>query len=139
MQKFIYCLLTICFVLPATAMAECEVRFEWTPQGVNNKIAGYMIFCREEGQAYDYSSPVWEGDNTFQKCRIDGLDKSKTYFFVIRAVDREDNQSYDSPEVEYSYNLVSDAGLGGLGEDVDISSSTSFSSCFIQTLSGSTK
>jgi hypothetical protein len=93
-----------------------------------------MIFCREKGKKYDYDDPIWEGDETFNQCTIDGLDKSKTYFFVIRSVDRHDNQSSDSPEVEYSYNRRSDAGLGSLGEDVGIRSSNSFSSCFLQTL-----
>ncbi|MGD9007858.1 MAG: hypothetical protein PVG41_08050, partial [Desulfobacteraceae bacterium] len=72
-----------------------------------------MIFCRESGKDYDYEVPIWEGDNTFLQCTIDGLDESKTYYFVIRAVDRNDNQSYDSPEVEFSYNSRSGDGAGG--------------------------
>jgi hypothetical protein len=142
MQKFIFCLLTIYVALPTIAIAECEVKFRWTPQENTDKVAGYMIFCRERGKDYDYNAPVWEGDNTFLQCTIDGLDESKTYFFVIRAVDRYDNQSYDSPEVEYTYSGVtygshgSDAGIGG-GGGGGISTSTSFSSCFLQSLSGS--
>lgn len=114
-------------------IADCEVKFAWTPQGNTDAVAGYMIFCREKGKNFDYNAPIWEGDDTFLQCTIGGLDESKTYYFVIRSVDRQDNQSYDSPEVEFSYNSSSDAGLGG---DGDIGSSTSFSSCFLQTLSG---
>jgi hypothetical protein len=136
MQKFIICLLIICVALPTMAIAECEVKFQWTPQGKTDDVAGYMIFAREKGNHYDYNVPIWEGDNTFLQCTIDGLDESKTYYFVIRAVDQYDNQSYDSPEVEFSYNSDpgSDAGIGGDGV---ISTSTSFSSCFLQSLFGS--
>ena len=133
MKKFIVCLLTIFIALPTMAIAECKVKFEWSLQGYNNDVAGYMIFCREKGEAYDYNAPIWEGDNTFFQCTIDGLDESKTYYFTIRSVDQDDNQSHDSAEVEFNYNSA-DAGLGGNG---DISSSTSFSSCFVQTLSES--
>ncbi len=134
MQKLIICLLTICVALPTMVIADCEVKFEWAPQGNTDDVAGYMIFCREKGKNYDYNAPIWEGDDTFLQCTIDGLDESKTYYFVIRSVDRYDNQSYDSPEVEFSNNSRPGAGLGG---DGDISTSTSFSSCFLQTLSGS--
>ncbi len=134
MQKLIIYLLTIVIALPAMAIAECEVTFEWSPQGDTGQLAGYMIFCRESGEDYDYDNPIWEGDSSFSQCTINGLDESKTYYFVIRSVDQWDNQSYDSPEVEYSYNS-SDAGFDGDGEYS--SSSTSFSSCFLQTLFGS--
>lgn len=134
MQKLIICLLTICVAIPAIAIAECKVEFEWTPQAPTDKVAGYMIFCREKGKDYDYNAPIWEGDDTFLRCTIDGLDESKTYYFVIRSVDQYDNQSYDSPEVEFSYKSHPDAGLGGNG---DVGTRTSFSSCFLQTLSGS--
>jgi uncharacterized membrane protein YgcG len=152
MQKTILCLLTICIALPTLAFAECEVKFQWTPQEKSDEVAGYMIFCREKGNDYDYNTPIWEGDNTFLQCTIDKLDESKTYYFVIRAVDRNDNQSYDSPEVEFIYNggsgssdgsgsssgSGSSGGLGaGIGGDGYISTSTSFSSCFLQSLSGS--
>ena len=134
MQKLIICLFTICVALPTMVMADCEVKFEWTPRANPDDVAGYMIFCREKGKNYDYNAPVWEGDNTFFQCSIGGLDESKTYYFVIRSVDRYDNQSYDSPEVEFSQSSRPEAGLGG---DGDISTSTSFSSCFLQTLSES--
>lgn len=137
MQKFIICLLTICVVLPTMAIAECEVKLQWVPSTGAGNIAGYMVFCREEGKDYDYNVPIWEGDNTFQQCTIDGLDESKTYYFVIRSVDQYDNQSYDSSEVEFSYNGSSGGSDAGIGGDGDISSSTSFSSCFLQSLSGS--
>jgi hypothetical protein len=138
MQKLIICLLIICFAVPTAAIAECEVKFEWTPQGKTGEIAGYMIFCREKGKDYDYNVPIWQGDNTFLQCAIGGLDESKTYYFVIRSVDRYDNQSHNSAEVEFTYNGGSNGGSDtGLGGNGGTSSSTSFSSCFLQSLSGS--
>jgi hypothetical protein len=116
------------------AIAECEVNFEWDPR-VETGVAGYMLFCREEGKTYNYDDPIWEGDASFTQCSIDGLDESKTYYFIIRAVDEKDNQSYDSNEIEYNYTAEAsnDAGIGGDGDSAGVTSN--FSSCFIQTLS----
>jgi hypothetical protein len=136
MKKTIISLLTILIAIPSIAIADGELKFEWAPQ-MDMDVVGYMIFCREEGDEYDYNNPVWEGDETFSQCIIGGLDKSKTYYFVIRSVDRDDNQSYDSPEIQFTHGGT-DAGLGGddvgSGDDGG-GSSTSFSSCFLQTLS----
>ena len=126
MKKFIIVTLAIFTIIPAMAIAECEVKFEWDPQS-DDGVVGYMLFFREEGESYHYDDPIWEGDVSFTQCTIGGLDESKTYYFVIRAVDEEDNQSYDSNEIEYNYATHA-AGLGGDG------SSTNFSSCFIQSL-----
>ena len=131
MKKIIIFTLVIFTIIPAMAIAECEVNFEWDPQS-DDGVAGYMLFCREEGGIYKYDDPVWEGDVSFTNCTIGGLDESKTYFFVIRAVDLEDNQSYDSNEIEFKYT-ADDAGMGGDGDGDG--SSTNFSSCFIQSLS----
>jgi hypothetical protein len=148
MKKLIIVLLTIFVVLPAIAIGECKIQLKWLPQENTDNIAGYMIFYREKGSQYDYNAPAWEGDSTFLNCTIDGLDKSKTYYFTIRSVDEDDNQSNDSPEVKFTYNSSddgvnddtndsSDAGSdAGVGGDMGISSRTNFSSCFLQTLSG---
>jgi hypothetical protein len=133
MKKIIIFSLSILAVIPAMAIAECEVHFEWSPK-TEFGVGGYMLFCREEGKAYNYDDPIWEGDASFTQCTIGGLDESKTYYFVIRAVDIEDNQSHDSNEIEYNY-AADDAGMGGSGSGSGSGSSTNFSSCFIQSLS----
>ncbi len=125
MKKFIIYLISFIIALPAIVNAESEVKFEWIPQQESGVI-GYMLFCREKGEDYDYDNPVWQGDETFTHCVIDNLDKSKTYYFVMRTFDAYDNQSYDSNEIEFRGQ---DAGLGGDG-----SSSSTTSSCFIQSL-----
>ena len=127
MKNIILLIFAVLLVIPATATAECKIKLEWAPQS-NDQVAGYMLFCRAEGDSYDYNDPVWEGDGTFTQCLIDGLDEEQKYFFVMRSVDNQDNQSYDSNEIEFEYGA--DAGLGGDGLVV-----SHVSSCFIQTLS----
>ncbi|MBW2248317.1 MAG: PKD domain-containing protein [Deltaproteobacteria bacterium] len=68
---------------------------EWSPN-TEPDLAGYTLFCREQGQNYDYTNPCWEGTDT--ACTIYDLDETKTYFFVVRAVDTEGFQSSDSNE-----------------------------------------
>jgi len=72
-----------------------QVTLEWSPNSEPD-LAGYTLFCREQGQNYDYANPSWEGTDT--TCTIYELDETKTYFFVVRAVDTEGFQSSDSNE-----------------------------------------
>jgi len=72
-----------------------QVTLEWSPNSEPD-LAGYKLFCREQGQNYDYANPSWEGTDT--TCTIYELDETKTYFFVVRAVDTEGFQSSDSNE-----------------------------------------
>ena len=130
MKKIILFTLVIFTVIPAMAIAECELNFEWDPKS-DFGVGGYMLFCREEGETYNFDDPIWEGDASFTQCTIGGLDESKTYYFVIRAIDIEDNQSHDSNEIRYNY-ATDDAGMGGSGSGSG--SNTNFSSCFIQSL-----
>ena len=72
-----------------------QVTLEWSPN-TEPDLAGYTLFCREQGQNYDYANPSWEGTDT--TCTIYDLNETKTYFFVVRAVDTEGFQSSDSNE-----------------------------------------
>ncbi len=126
MKKFIVYLIIFIIALPAFVNAESKIKFEWIPQE-DSDVVGYMLFCREKGKDYDYDKPVWEGDQTFTHCVIDGLDKSKTYYFVMRTIDAFDNESHDSNEI--AVGKGTSAGLGGDG-----SYSSTTSSCFIQSL-----
>ena len=68
-------------------------------------LAGYRVFQREEGQAYNYGQPAWEGlldqlqDPDEPKCTVGGLSDGVTYCFVARAFDTEGLESLDSNEV----------------------------------------
>ena len=94
---FWFFLLTIAllvFSIPNSS-GSTQVTLEWSPNSEPD-LAGYTLFCREQGQNYDYTNPCWEGTDT--ACTIYDLDETKTYFFVVRAVDTEGFQSSDSNE-----------------------------------------
>jgi hypothetical protein len=132
MKKIIVTLIIALFALPLNLQAaETQVTFAW--EANNPAPFGYQIFCREAGQSYDYSTPAWEGDNTFSQCIIDQLDDSKTYYFVIRAVDENDNQSSDSNEIRFPNTGDDDRSLNG-NSGSSGSSDISGSSCFIQSI-----
>ena len=94
---FWFFLLTIAlfvFSIPNSS-GSTQVTLEWSPNSESD-LAGYKLFCREQGQNYNYDSPCWEGTDT--TCTIYNLDETKSYFFVVRAVDTEGFQSSDSNE-----------------------------------------
>ena len=94
---FWFVLLTIAlfvFSIPNSS-GSTQVTLEWSPN-TEPDLAGYTLFCCEQGQNYDYTNPCWEGSDT--ACTIYDLDETKTYFFVVRAVDTEGFQSSDSNE-----------------------------------------
>jgi PKD repeat protein len=94
---FWFFLLTIAlfvFSIPNSS-GSTQVTLEWSPNSEPD-LAGYKLFCREQGQNYNYDSPCWEGTDT--NCTIYDLDDTKSYFFVVRAMDTEGFQSSDSNE-----------------------------------------
>jgi hypothetical protein len=73
-----------------------DISFQWDPNS-EPEIGGYRVFCREEGQSYNYTNPSWEGTDTM--CTIYDLDENKTYYFVSRSFDTEGLESSDSNEL----------------------------------------
>jgi hypothetical protein len=108
-----------------------DVTLAWDPN-TEEELAGYRLYAREDGEAYNYSHPEWEGTST--QCTVTGFDEYESYYFVVRAVDSEGNESGDSNEVylqsDYDTNNSLDnggsAGDGGGGGG----------GCFIGTLIG---
>jgi hypothetical protein len=98
--------IVLCFMIlfligfPLTSHASYEVTLYWSTS--DQDLEGYQVFGREEGQDYDYETPWWQGDGSFNQCAIDELDERKTYFFVVRAF-AGDDMSADSNEVRYAY------------------------------------
>ena len=101
---------TITFALFSfTQVYAAQLVFEW--DDTNEVEDGYRLYMRVEGKAYDYTSPVWEGEGT--TCTLKGLEPN-TYYFVARAYAASD-ESIDSNEVEYKVVVnsepVSEAGI----------------------------
>jgi len=95
---FLFTFFAVAFLLLSSinSSAATQVSLEWSPN-TEPDLAGYRIFCREQSQSYDYTSPSWEGTDTY--CTIYDLDETKTYCFVARAFDTEGFESENSIEV----------------------------------------
>ena len=93
----------------------------------------YQLYCREQGIFYDYDNFIWQGSET--RFTVDKLDESKTYHFVVRAMDAQGNQSGDSNEVVFKYGDTS-ASFGGSSNSNSSGGSGggSGAGCFIQAL-----
>lgn len=80
----------------ATPVYAIDITLRWSPNNEPN-LAGYRAFYREESQPYDYENPYWESADP--SCTIYDLDKTKTYYFIVRAFDTNGSESADSNEV----------------------------------------
>lgn len=74
-------------------VSAAQVTLEWD-ENSEEDLAGYSVFCRQEGQVYDYYNPVWEG--TENTCTISRDVKS---YFVVRAYNTSGMKSGNSNEV----------------------------------------
>jgi hypothetical protein len=81
------------YTIPQTA----EATLAWDPN--DPAPDGYRIYQRTDGQAYDYSQPVWTGSGTTGT--VYNLDYDTTYYFVVRAY-ADGEESADSNEVSFS-------------------------------------
>jgi K319L-like, PKD domain len=97
-NKLWYIFIIPCFIFISFihSFASTQVSLEWNPNSEPN-LAGYRVFCHEEGKSYDYTNPIWEGTNNY--CTIYNQDETKTCYFVVRAFDTEGLKSGDSNEV----------------------------------------
>ncbi len=82
--------------IQATA-ADMSLTLAW--EGSNESGIFYKLFCRTEGESFDYDSPKWTGDQT--TCTIT-IPDDETCYFVVRACDNYGNESADSNEVQYT-------------------------------------
>jgi hypothetical protein len=73
-----------------------QLTFSWQPS-TDPDVAGYRLFCRRNGQGYDYSHPAWEGTGTTCVYEFDAA-VDATYCYVVRAFDTAGNESTDSNE-----------------------------------------
>ena len=134
-QKNLQALIILLLIgIPIISIAETEVTLQWDFNDPAPE--GYRVYCREEGRGYDYQDFWWQGDSSFNRCTIGGLDENATYYFVVHAFSGDD-ESGDSNEVRYSNGTleslnssdeVSAAGGSGGG------SGGGGGGCFIQSL-----
>lgn len=99
MKKLQAFIIVLFIGLPLISIADTQVTLAWDSNDPPPE--GYRLYCREEGQTYDYHNFVWQGDYTFNSCTIDGLNENKTYYFVVHAYSGNE-ESGDSNEVRYS-------------------------------------
>jgi PKD repeat protein len=93
---FIFAVFNFLFFPAPKAFSASPITLEWSPNSETD-LAGYRVFCREEGQSYDYANPSWEGtDATYT---IYDLEENNTYCCVVRAFDTQGFESDDSNEV----------------------------------------
>jgi hypothetical protein len=100
----IFILLGCIFCIPLAADAGSATLL-WQPNSEPD-LAGYRAFVREKGHGYDYQHPAWQGTET--TCRIDNLDDTRIYYFVVRAFDTEGYESENSNEVSLIKGTVPD-------------------------------
>ena len=93
---FIFLTPIFLFFFIVNSLAATQVSLTWDAN-TEASLAGYRFFCREDGQSYDYNTPVWEGTTT--SCTIYDLDETKTYRFVSRVFDNYGLESVDSNEL----------------------------------------
>ncbi|MGA1871167.1 MAG: hypothetical protein ACMUJM_21760 [bacterium] len=73
-----------------------DVSLAWD-ENTEQDLAGYRVFHRQEGQAYNYTTPSWEG--VIITCTISGFNDDLVNYFVVRAFDDSGSESSDSNEV----------------------------------------
>ena len=114
----LFFLLCFCVVSSLHAM---DITLQWSPNSEPD-VAGYKVYYREQSQSYNYNVPYWETIEA--KCTIYDLDVTKTYYFVVRAVDNDGFTSDNSNEVmlqeriavnSVGSNVGSGSGGGGGG------------------------
>jgi chitinase len=96
LKKLILLLIALIVLgLPAFAAAK-EIILIWDPSP-DDTVVGYRVYMRGAGEDYNFDEP--EKEVTDNMATIRGLDENKTYFFVVRAFDADDNEGEVSEEV----------------------------------------
>ncbi len=98
-------LILLILLLPSMAIAR-DVTLAWDPN-TDSDVVGYRLYARERGETYDYSDHEWQGSAA--QCTVTGFDEYESYYFVVRAYDRDGNESGDSNEV-YLASQLDDGG-----------------------------
>ena len=102
-------LVVVCFTLSLTVSAfAADIKLAWDAS--TTPVDGYRVFCREQGEPYDYTQPVWEGSALTST--IYDLDEYVTYYFVVRAY----NDSAESGDSNEACSTKSSIAVGAGAE-----------------------
>jgi hypothetical protein len=91
----VLCATVVLCASPMTSQA-LDVTLVWDANNESD-LAGYRVFARQAGHAYDYENPAWEGTQT--TCTLQDLPDNTVHCFVVRAFDTQNFESADSVEV----------------------------------------
>jgi|GEM_PF-589804 len=95
-KRLVVLVALILVILPGIPNAySAQITLAWSPNDEPD-LAGYRLFCREEGHSYNYDVPIWEGDKNETSCTVYDLDEDISYCFVVRAFDTSGNESGNS-------------------------------------------
>ncbi|MBR9981083.1 MAG: fibronectin type III domain-containing protein [Desulfatitalea sp.] len=98
LKKTVVLILASLLFFPSLLMAMdvIGVELEWD-HSTDSRVVGYRIYVREDIEEYTFGYPNWEGTDNMGN--IQGLDKYEAYFFVVRTIDIEGNESENSDEI----------------------------------------
>lgn len=131
--KSIFMLLLVLFIFPSAGFA-ADVTLAWDAVDADN-LAGYRVYAREAGDSYDYDYPEVEVEDA--SCTLTGFDEYEAYYFVVRAVDTDGNESGDSNEVYWNPSgTTSDNSSISTDSDTSSEGASGGGGCFISTLMG---
>jgi Fibronectin type III domain len=100
------------FFCVVSSLYAMDITLKWAPNN-DSKVTGYKVYYRIDGQSYNYNAPYWECTDT--ECTVYDLDKTKNYYFVVRAFDNEGNTSGNSNEVALKAGTAANNAGNGTG------------------------
>jgi len=104
---------------PGFSAAATQVTLAWD-ENSEPDLAGYYLYVRQAEEAYNYSSPEWEGSDT--ACTIFNLIDTVDYCFIVRAYDADGNESSDSNEICITNVSTNQGPIADAGDDLNVKS-----------------
>ena len=102
---------------PSFTAAATQVTLAWD-ENSEPDLAGYYLYVRQAEEAYNYSSPEWEGSDT--ACTIYNLIDTVDYCFIVRAYDADGNESVDSNEICITNVSTNQGPIADAGDDQNV-------------------
>ena len=115
-RLFLYIFLVVMSLLssPVFSVAATQVTLTWDANGEPD-LAGYNLYARQAGEAYNYSLPACVCSDT--SCTIYDLVDTVEYCFVVRAYGTSGNESTDSNESCTTDTITNESPVAEAGPD----------------------